>query len=294
MEVYKKILDEILTNGTTKSNRTGEDTISLFGYSYKIDLAHGFPLLTCKKINFDNILFELLWFLGNDNSPDFLHKHGIQFWDDWIEEDGKLPEAYGKYWRSYPNDKFETFIASDNELSIKLNQNGFDQFTAIINELKTNPNSRRMVLTNWNPPSAWQAKLPPCHMCAIFNVQYDYSNPYLNLHLTQRSADVPIGVPYNIASYALLLKIVGNIVKIPVGYFSHTLVDAHIYKNQIEATKIYLNRECRVLPRLHITENLTLERLDELIKDGTTEEIKNIFKIKDYNPHSFIKFPVMV
>lgn len=294
MRQYKELLQRVLDEGTTKPNRTGEDTISLFHHSYVVDLREGFPLLTGKKINFDNILFELLWFLSGDSKIDFLHKHGIRFWDAWDEGDGQLPKAYGEYWRAYPvheeHDSLDKFVGN------KWHLRGFDQFAAIINELKTNPNSRRMVMTNWYPPSAWAAKLPPCHLMCIFNVQYDEDGfKYLNLELLQRSCDVPIGVPFNIGSYALLLELVSHLVGIPARYFAHTLVDVHIYKNQLEAVHTYLSRDHRPLPTLEIVDHLkTLSELDHMIKHGSTEEIREAFKITGYDPHPFIKMPVMV
>lgn len=293
MQQYKELLQTILSEGTTKSNRTGEDTLSLFHYSYKIDIRQGFPLLTGKKINFDNIFFELLWFLSGDNKVDWLHKHGIHFWDEWIEDGNKLPEAYGKFWRSYPvheeHDSPQEYVGHFEHLR------GFDQFAIIINELKTNPNSRRLVLTNWYPPSAWTAKLPPCHLMCIFNVQYDSDgSPYLNLEMLQRSCDVPVGVPFNIASYALLLGLVSHLVQIPARYFAHTLVDAHIYKNQLDGVHKYLERDLKKLPCLMVRGFNTLEELDLIIQHGTTEDIRSCFLLPNYNPHPFIKFPIMV
>lgn len=309
MKQYKELLQRVVNEGTNKPNRTGEDTKALFHHSYTIDLREGFPLLTGKKINFNNILFEMLWFLGGDNKVDFLHKHRISFWDQWIEDGQYLPEAYGKYWRKYPEERLTCFqgnketsfrespegdIIEINGLGYVQRAQAFDQFKAILNELKTNPNSRRMVLTNWYPPSAWSAKLPPCHLMCIFNVQYEDDQPYLNLEMLQRSCDVPVGVPFNIASYALLLELVGNMAELPVRYFGHTLVDVHIYNNQMEGVKTYLSRELHDLPQLKINEKLTLGRLDDLIKNGTTEEIKQVFEITNYNPHPYIKFEVMV
>lgn len=290
MKDYAKILQTIINEGTIKPNRTGEDTLSLFHYSYKIDISDKFPLLTGKKINFDNILFELLWFLSGDSSPDFLHKHGIKFWDEWIEEDGNLPEAYGEYWRDYPHS-----IPTLDEIHGRMK--GFDQFGLILKEIRTNPNSRRMVMTNWYPPSAWKAKLPPCHLTCIFNVQYDVNkNPYLNLEMLQRSADVPVGVPFNIASYTLLLKLVGHLVDLPVKYFAHTLVDVHMYVNQTKGVNKYLSRidDFPSLPTLEIENINCVEDLDSLIINGSTEQIKSCFKLEGYNPLSFIKFPIMV
>jgi len=294
MQQYRDLLTTILSDGTTKPNRTVEGTIALFGYSYKVDLREGFPLLTGKKVNFDNILFELLWFLSGDNNIDWLHKHGIHFWDKWIESDCYLPEAYGKFWRKFPctDEYFDgTMILGQGELV----RRPFDQFRAIIDTLKKDPNNRRLVLTNWYPPSAWSAKLPPCHLLSIFNVQHDENgDPYLNLHMTQRSCDVPVGVVFNLASYALLLAIVSHLVQIPPRFFHHTLVDAHIYNNQIKGVFEYQERELRPLPKLIIHGFDNLEQLDTIIQNGTTEDIKSCFQVIDYNPHPYINIPVMV
>lgn len=291
MRQYKDLLQYILNNGTTKPNRTGEDTISTFHYSYVLDVSSKFPILTCKRVPWKSVLFEMLWFLSGDNKVDWLHKHGVHFWDDWIENGKYLPEAYGKFWRKYP----DRLTCDDYPDGYEIGD-GFDQFKAIINGLKKDHNNRRLILTNWYPSSAWNAKLPPCHFASIFNTQYNNrGEPKLCLSMTQRSCDVPVGVPFNIASYALLLHIVAKLTGIKPGLFGHTLVDAHIYKNQLEGVKEYLSREHRELPTFSIADDLeTLEDLDELIRDGTTEEIMDTFKLWDYNPHAKIDFEVMV
>lgn len=295
LKQYQDLLHHVQSVGTLRPNRTGIDTISTFHYSYVVDLREGFPLLTAKKINFDNILFELLWFLSGDCKIDWLHKHGIRFWDDWIEDGKYLPEAYGKFWRSYPVDEMywsDGFCKAESD-----SYWGFDQFRAIIDSLK-NPDkrdSRRLCLTNWYPPSAWNAKLPPCHLFSIFNVQYDKDGePNLNLEMLQRSCDVPVGVPFNLASYGLLLELVGHLTGIPARMFGHTLVDAHIYVNQEEGVKKYLSRTPGKLPTLKISGLTNLEELDILIRDGTTDEIRSHFTLEGYEPQPFIKFPVAV
>lgn len=290
MKEYLDLLSHIIKNGTLKKNRTGIDTLSYFDYHYRINIQNGFPLLTTKKIKWENILFETLWFLSGCSKIDFLHKHGIHFWDKW-EEDGYLPQAYGEYWRRFPNILFDEEYPDGLDIDYP-----FDQFAAIIKELKTNHNSRRMILTNWYPPSAWQSKLPPCHFSSVFNIQYGKDGtPYLCLHMTQRSCDVPIGVPYNIASYAFLLCLVSHLTGFQPQYFGHTLVDAHIYVDQLDGVSKQLKRVPRDLPMLTISGNIkTLEDLDALIRDGSSDDIKNCFKIIGYNPDSFIKMPVAV
>lgn len=286
MKQYQELLRHVQSVGTLKRNRTGIDTISTFHYSYVVDLRDGFPLLTAKKINFDNILFELLWFLSGDAKVDWLHKHGIHFWDAWIEEGGYLPEAYGKFWRKFPTHDYRNGIMET-----------FDQFRAIVDSLK-NPNSRdsrRLCLTNWHTPCAWNAKLPPCHLFSIFNVQYDEDGePNLNLEMLQRSCDVPVGVPFNIASYGLLLELVSHLVGIPARMFGHTLVDAHIYVNQFDGVDEYMNRQPGALPKLTISGLTNLDELDILIRDGTTEEIRSHFTLEGYEPQPFIRIPVAV
>lgn len=295
MKQYHQMVKYVLKNGTTKENRTGIDTISHFNYNYKVNLQDGFPLLTTKKINWYNILFETLWFLSGNNKVEWLHKHNIHFWDAWIEDGEYLPEAYGEFWRRYPNFQWDGDEVTD-KYNTEYSDVGFDQFEAIVNGLKNDPNNRRLVLTNWYPPSAWEAKLPPCHLMSIFNTQYDKDGePNLNLHMTQRSCDIAVGVPFNIASYALLLSIVGHLVDIPVKFFAHTLVDAHIYENHLDGLQEQLNREPQKLPSFQIDSSInSLENLDNLIRNGYTSDIVDCFRLEDYNPQPFIKFEVAV
>ncbi len=300
MREYIDIVRHVMMYGTQKSNRTGVDTISTFNYNYEIDMRDGqFPLLTTKKMSWKNILFENLWFLGGDSSNRFFEKHGIKFWKPWEDPEGHLPEAYGEYWRLYPNEAFGDYY-------------DFDQFRAIIAGLKTNPNSRRLVLTNWFPPKAWNSNLPPCHLMAIFNVQSDIrtGKQILCLHLTQRSCDVALGVPYNIAGYAFILSLVSHLVDIPTGFFAHTLVDAHIYVgdsssgqySHLNGLKTQIMRIPNNLPVLKIDESeikkgsgiVGLDKLGRLIMHASTEKIMNTFKILNYNCHPAIKFKVAV
>ncbi len=296
MKEYLELLNYVLNNGTIKSNRTGINTRSVFGYHYKINLNAGFPLLTTKKINWKNILIENLWFLSGSSSWDFLHKHGVTFWDEWNEGNGHLPKAYGEYWRKYPYlDVLMVGPWSAESLDPEPEDLVFDQFSAIVEGLKKDPNNRRLVLTNWYPPLAWDAKLPPCHLLAIFNTQYNKEgSPRLCLHMTQRSCDVPVGVPYNLAGYAFLLQLVAHLTNLQVGEFSHVLVDAHIYENQIAAVQEQLTREPKQLPLLHISNIKSLDDVDDLIKNGTTQQILDCFKIVGYDPDPFIKMPVAV
>jgi thymidylate synthase len=304
MKQYYDLVRDVLIRGTRKENRTGVDTISAFAHHYIIDLQEGFPLLTSKKINWRNIVIENLWFLGGNPSWNFLHKHGVHFWDDWDEGGGQLPEAYGEYWRWYPNYQWQ-----GNERTDKYNQDyadvGFDQFAELLTRLKKSPNDRRLVLTNWNPPSAYNAKLPPCHLMAIFNVQYINNEPVLCCHMTQRSCDVALGVPFNIAGYAFLTHLVAHLTGLKVGCFSHTLVDAHIYTSKpdgsmaeydhVPGLRRQIERTLYKLPSLQIDSGLkTLENLDSLILEGTTDQIMDAFKIQEYKHHPHINFKVAV
>lgn len=299
MQNYLDMLNYILDRGTIKVNRTGVDTISTFAYHFTHDMKTGFPLLTTKKIKWENIVIENLWFLSGSSKWDFLHKHGITFWDAWDEGNGQLPEAYGEYWRKYP-DFWKVYIRHIN-LDLLPNKESwkecyFDQFRAIVEGLNKNRNNRRLVLTNWYPPSAHSAKLPPCHLLSVFNTQYDLEgNPNLCLHMTQRSCDAPIGVPFNIAGYAFLLSLVSHLTNIPPSILSMMLVDCHIYTNQIDAVKTQLQRTPDTLPKLIISDRIkTLSDIDSLIKDGTTTEIMDCFKLEGYNPQPFIKMPVAI
>jgi thymidylate synthase len=284
MKVYLDIVKDVLENGTLKKNRTGVDTLSKFGIFYKIDLNKGFPLLTTKKISWKNILIETLWFLSGSSSSKFLHKHNIHFWDPWL--DGTtLPKAYGEYWRNYP--KINDSIYGNDIKVVSF----FDQVASIIHEIKNNPNSRRMFLTNWYAPSAWQSKLPPCHYGCLFNVQ----NDKLNIQMYQRSCDICLGLPYNIASYSLLLHLFAHLTNYQVGEFNHCVGDYHIYVNHIDKVKKQINRQTLSLSTLIIDSRIkTLNDVDELIQDGSTKQILDTFRISNYKCHPAIKFDVAV
>lgn len=465
MKQYQELLRHVQSVGTLKKNRTGIDTISTFHYSYTVDLKDGFPLLTAKKINFDNILFELLWFLSGGTDNAWLEKHDCKFWSPWADTNGSLGPVYGYQWRRWhdvhlvkpkrfivappkmDNTKvagvgindvgmlsadswlystwsamlsrcydrthkdygdyggkgifvhpdwwtFSRFVSDVKKLPNWLNKKTFprrysldkdfyatnrygldtcrwsstkeqalnrsgtkyvrafypdgrigdfpsiseaanvlclepssisrqanghlreykgyrfeiitpmdclvrtsitDQFENIICAIKHSPNDRRLIMSAWNPSQLHMMALPPCHCFSVFNVQYDEDGePNLNLEMLQRSCDVPVGVPFNIASYGLLLELVSHLVGIPARMFGHTLVDAHIYVNQFDGVDEYMNRQPGKLPRLTISGLTNLDELDILIRDGTTEEIRSHFVLEGYDPQPFIKIPVAV
>ena len=290
MKQYLDLVNEVLKRGTRKENRTGVDTISAFNINYSIDLNEGFPLLTTKEISWKNIVIENLWFLSGDLHIGLLKKHGCKFWDHWADDEGYVPSAYGNFWRKFP-------IHGSDEYN--------DQVKYVLNTLKTNPNGRRMVISAWAPGNAQKSGLPPCHLLFIFNVQYDKDGePRLCVHLTQRSCDVALGVPYNIAGYSFLLHLFAHLSNMKVGTFGHTLVDAHIYTKKadgsmeeydhipglIEQTK----RKIRSLPELVINPDIkSLEDVMDLL-DKDTETIMSKFELKNYNPEPFIRFKVAV
>ena len=290
MKQYIDLVNEVLKRGTRKENRTGVDTISAFNINYSVDLNEGFPLLTTKEISWKNIVIENLWFLSGDLHIGLLKKHGCKFWDHWADEEGYVPSAYGNFWRKFP-------IHGSDEYN--------DQVKYVLSTLKTNPNSRRMVISAWAPGNAQKSGLPPCHLLFIFNVQYDKDGePRLCVHLTQRSCDVALGVPYNIAGYSFLLHLFAHLSNMKVGTFGHTLVDAHIYTKKadgsmeeydhipglIEQTK----RKIKSLPELIIDPDIkSLEDVMDLL-DKDTETIMSKFELKNYNPEPFIRFKVAV
>ena len=290
MKQYLDLVNEVLKRGTRKENRTGVDTISAFNINYSIDLNEGFPLLTTKEISWKNIVIENLWFLSGDLHIGLLKKHGCKFWDHWADDEGYVPSAYGNFWRKFP-------IHGSDEYT--------DQVKYVLNTLKTNPNSRRLVISAWAPGNAQKSGLPPCHLLFIFNVQYDKDGePRLCVHLTQRSCDVALGVPYNIAGYSFLLHLFAHLSNMKVGTFGHTLVDAHIYTKKadgsmdeydhipglIEQTK----RKIKSLPELVINPDIkSLEDVMDLL-DKDTETIMSKFELKNYNPDPFIRFKVAV
>ena len=295
MKQYTDLVEYVLNNGYRKENRTGVDTISCFGYHYSIDLREGFPLLTTKEISWKNIVIENLWFLTGNTDIGLLHKHNCHFWDPWATSKNTVPSAYGNFWRKFP--------AVENAESECIGYN--DQIKWAVEELKRNPYTRRACITAWNPQNAQNSALPPCHAFWVLNVQSDeFGEPMLCLHLTQRSADIALGVPYNIAGYSFLLELISRFIGISPGVFSHTLVDAHIYTSKkdgsmaeydhVPGMKEQITREHKSLPKLEISDSIQeLDNIDETIRMDT-DEILEIFKLTDYNPHPAIKFKVAV
>jgi thymidylate synthase len=290
---YLDLVRHVLAVGTRRPNRTGVDTISTFNHNYEIDLRQGFPLLTTKEISWKNIVVENLWFLSGDTTIEILQKHKCKFWDPWADADGKVPSAYGNFWRHYP-----THDAAGNAAFS-------DQVRYVIDEAKKNPMSRRLVVLAWAPGNAQTSALPPCHAMFVLNVQRDeHGDPYLNLHLTQRSADVALGVPYNIAGYALLLELFARILKIPARYFGHTLIDAHVYTakadgsmaeyDHVPGLRLQLERAPRPLPKLTIDPAIqSLDDLGPLLQADTATVMKH-FVLEGYDPHPAIPFKVAV
>ena len=292
VKVYLDTVREVLDKGTRKENRTGVDTLSTFNINYEIDLREGFPLLTTKEISWKNIVVENLWFLSGDTHIGLLRKHKCKFWDPWADESGQVPSAYGNFWRNFP-----VHVEGRAEFN--------DQVAWVIEELKRNPMSRRLVISAWAPGNAQTSKLPPCHCLYLLNVQMgEDKEPTLNLHLTQRSCDVALGVPYNIAGYAFLLELFGRFTGIRPGIFAHTLIDAHIYTSKPDGSmaaydhrpglELQLQRSPRALPRLAIAPEVkNLEDMKRLIQADTETLLEN-FKLENYDPHPAIKFKVAV
>lgn len=292
MREYHALVERILSDGVRKENRTGVDTLSVFGDTRRYDLAEGFPLLTTKKVSWKNIVAELLWFMSGDPTIDFLHKHKCKFWDPWAKEDNTVPSAYGNFWRRFP-------VPHEQRMGV-MHAATVDQLAWVIELLKTQPNTRRAVVSAWAPSNAHTSDLPPCHVLFVFNA----TGNTLNLHLTQRSADIALGVPYNIPSYALLLTLVARFVGMEPGTFVHTLVDAHIYTakpdgslaeyDHVPGLKTQLTREPRALPKLHLSKDINnLEDLPGLMELSTEELLKH-FVLEGYNPHPALTFKVAV
>ena len=292
MQQYLDVIRRVLDTGQRKNNRTGVDTLSTFNVNYQIDLREGFPLLTTKEISWKNIVVENLWFLSGDTRIDLLRKHGCKFWEPWADEDGLVPSAYGNFWRNYP-------VHTDGEATFN------DQIRYVINGLKQNPQSRRLVVSAWAPGNAQTSALPPCHAFWVMNVQQDANGePMLCLHLTQRSCDIALGLPYNIAGYAFLLELIARFTGIKPGYFGHTLIDAHIYTakadgsmadyDHIPGLKTQLARAPRALPRLEISDEI--KALDDVtaLLEADTESLLDTFRLHDYQPHPALQFKVAV
>lgn len=271
MKVYHDLVRNVLENGVRKENRTGTDTISNFAEFYKVDLSEGFPLLTTKKVFFKSVVYELLWYLrGEDHIRWLRDEQNVHIWDAWADEDGYVGPIYPVLWRRFPY--LEQTEAGD------WKRQEFDQVQNAINMLKTNPNSRRIVVSTWHPGLLPQMKLPPCHIMYIFNV----ADGKLNCHLTQRSGDIALGIPFNLACYSALTMAIAQEVGLEPGTFAHTIVDAHIYVNHVDGLKEQLNREPKALPKLTIAN----KPVDELGFDD--------FKLEGYGPDPLIRFEVAV
>ena len=232
MQQYLKLLDRILTEGATKTDRTGTGTMSVFGNQMRFDMADGFPLLTTKKLHLKSIIYELLWFLRGDTNVHYLQEHGVRIWNEWADENGELGPVYGHQWRSWPD----------------YNGGTIDQIQNVVEMIKNHPDSRRMMVTAWNPAEVEQMALPPCH--CVF--QFYVADGRLSLQLYQRSADTFLGVPFNIASYALLLQMMAQVTGLQPGEFIHTTGDTHLYLNHLDQARLQLTRTPRPLPTMKI------------------------------------------
>ena len=255
MKQYLDLLRHVKENGVSKSDRTGTGTRSVFGYQMRFNLEEGFPLLTTKKLHLKSIIYELLWFLKGDTNVKYLQDNGVRIWNEWADPDGSLGHIYGFQWRSWPDYK----------------GGSIDQITEAVETIKNNPDSRRIIVSAWNVADLENMNLPPCH--AFF--QFYVADGRLSLQLYQRSADIFLGVPFNIASYALLLMMMAQVTGLKAGDFVHTLGDAHIYNDHLEQVDLQLTREPRKLPRMVINPDV------KSIFDFTYDD----FKLEDYDPH---------
>lgn len=264
MKQYHDLMRHVLAKGATKTDRTGTGTVSVFGYQMRYDLQEGFPMMTTKKVHMKSILHELLWFLKGDTNIKYLKDNGVSIWDEWADENGNLGPVYGSQWRSWP--------AADGR--------HIDQITQVINQIKNSPDSRRMIVSAWNVGEIDKMKLPPCH--AFF--QFYVADGKLSCQLYQRSADIFLGVPFNIASYAILTMMVAQVCNLQAGEFIHTLGDAHLYSNHIEQANLQLSRDFRKLPTLKINPE---------VKDIFGFKFED-FTLEGYDPHPHIKAAVAV
>ena len=264
MKAYLELLKDILDNGVERSDRTGTGTLSVFGRQIRFDLSKGFPIVTTKKLHLRSIIHELLWFLNGDTNVKYLNDNRVKIWDEWADENGDLGRIYGKQWRSW-----ET-----------LNGDVIDQISNVIDSIKNNPDSRRHIVTAWNPADLPNMALSPCHCLFQFYV----ANGKLSCQLYQRSADTFLGVPFNIASYALLTMMIAQVCDLEVGEFIHTFGDTHLYLNHLEQTKLQLTREPKQLPTMLINPN---------VKDIFSFKYED-FELVDYNSHPTIKAPISV
>ncbi|MDD4974039.1 MAG: thymidylate synthase [Bacteriovorax sp.] len=264
MKQYHDLMKHVLEHGTKKEDRTGTGTLSVFGHQARYNLQEGFPLVTTKKLHLKSIIHELLWFLQGETNIKYLKDHGVSIWNEWADEEGNLGPVYGSQWRSWQGANGETI----------------DQITAVVNQIKKNPDSRRLIVSAWNVAEIEKMALPPCH--AFF--QFYVAEGKLSCQLYQRSADVFLGVPFNIASYALLTMMMAQVCGLGLGDFVHTMGDAHLYSNHIEQAKLQLTRDFRSLPQMKLN-----------------PDVKNIFDFKfedfelaGYDPHPTIKAPIAV
>ena len=264
MKQYLDLLDRILTEGHKKTDRTGTGTLSVFGNQMRFNLEDGFPLLTTKKLHLKSIIYELLWFLRGDTNVRWLQEHGVRIWNEWADENGELGPVYGHQWRSWPD----------------YNGGTIDQIQNVIDLIKNHPDSRRMMVSAWNPAEVEQMALPPCHCLFQFYVADDR----LSLQLYQRSADTFLGVPFNIASYALLLQMMAQVTGLKPGEFVHTTGDTHLYLNHLEQARLQLTRTPRPLPTMKINPDV------KNLFDFNYED----FELEGYNPYDHIKAEVSV
>ena len=264
MKQYHDLMRLVMKEGIDKGDRTGTGTRSVFGHQIRFDLSEGFPLLTTKKVHLRSIIYELLWFLAGDTNVKYLNENKVSIWDEWADENGELGPVYGAQWRSWP---------TADGIAV-------DQISNLIQDINVNPNSRRLIVSAWNVPEIEKMALPPCHCLFQFYV----ARGKLSCQLYQRSADIFLGVPFNIASYALLNMMIAQVVGLKVGDFVHTLGDAHLYTNHLEQTDKQLQREPRPLPSIHINPD---------VKDILGFAIDD-FELQDYDPHPGIKAPIAV
>ena len=264
MKQYLELLQRVLDEGVVKTDRTGTGTTSVFGHQMRFKMEDGFPLLTTKKLHLKSIIYELLWFLKGDTNAKYLQDNGVRIWNEWADPDGNLGHIYGYHWRSWPD----------------YNGGHIDQISEVVNTIKNNPDSRRIIVSSWNVADLGNMNLPPCHCFFQFYV----ADGKLSLQLYQRSADIFLGVPFNIASYALLLKMMAQVTGLKEGDFVHTLGDAHIYNNHMEQVQLQLTREPRALPQMKINPD---------VKDIFDFKFED-FELTDYDPHPHIKGVVSV
>ena len=264
MRQYHELMERILADGVAKPDRTGTGTLSVFGHQMRFDLAEGFPLITTKKLHVRSIIHELLWFLAGDTNVGYLNQHGVTIWNEWADENGDLGPVYGHQWRSWP--------AADGS--------AIDQIAEVVKAIRRNPDSRRLIVTAWNPADVAKMALPPCHCLFQFYV----AKGRLSCQLYQRSADVFLGVPFNIASYALLTMMMAQVTGLAAGEFIHTLGDAHLYLNHLEQARLQLGRRPLALPRM---------RLNPEVTDIFAFRYEH-FALEGYDPHPHIRAQVAV